>query len=66
MVVIWEDGSIEEISATNFAACDKAMNALANGKWVPVGHTDRPAKAICMPGNSFAPGWDCIRGYNCK
>ena len=62
----WEDGMTERIPATTEELCVRAAAALTQGRWVPVGRAGHHLAAYrCASGNAFAPGWDCIEGYNC-
>lgn len=65
LTIEWPGGRFETVAATNAKTCNLAREALLSRKWVPVGHErDRPAAANCRRGNSFAPGWDKIKGLD--
>lgn len=53
-------------AATSYATCAEAADAALAGRGLPL-DVDGPASAArCTPGDRFRPGWDCIRGYNCR
>lgn len=51
--------------AADRVSCEAAAAAGLAGRGLPL-YADGPAReARCVPGNAFAPGWDCIVGFNC-
>jgi len=62
LLLAWPDARQETVAATSRATCQAATAAILGGRWLA---DDPPAVMRCEPGAAFAPGWDCIRGYNC-
>lgn len=64
--VHWSDGTVEEMCALDRGLCEDPRWRLyllhPNGR--------RDARIIvvdpCRPEACFAPGWGCIKGYNCR
>lgn len=53
-------------AAADRVSCEAAAGAWLAGRGLPL-NVDGPAReARCVPGNMFAPGWDCIVGFNCR
>lgn len=69
LTIQWPDGTTEQVPATTLDACQAAQAALTTRLWTPVGKTVRPRSVWCqnLPASQsgFAPGWDCIQGFNC-
>jgi len=62
LLLAWPDARQETVAATSRATCAAAIGSIIAGRWLA---DDPPAVMRCEPGAAFAPGWDCIRGYNC-
>lgn len=63
--VHWSDGTIQEVCALNRGLCE-------DPRWRryllhPNGQHDERIIFVdpCHPAACFAPGWDCIKKYNC-
>lgn len=62
LIVEFADGHVERMAATSAATCAAAIAAIDGKLWLP----REPIRALsCRPGNLFAPGSTCIKGYNC-
>lgn len=59
----WSPDRQETVAATSRATCEAARDAIAAGRWLA---DDPPAVAHCERGSAFAPGEDCIQGFNCE
>ena len=59
----WSAERQETVAATSRATCEAARDAIAAGRWLA---DDPPAAMRCERGSAFAPGSDCISGYNCR
>jgi hypothetical protein len=62
LVLSWTPALDERIPATSAETCQAAVKAIAAGHWLA---DNPPIAARCERGNAFAPGWDCIEGFNC-
>jgi hypothetical protein len=62
LLLSWGAERQERIPATSAETCRAAVDAIAAGRWLA---DDPPAGMRCERGNAFAPGWDCIEGFNC-
>jgi hypothetical protein len=62
LLLSWGAERQERIPATSAETCRAAIEAIAAGRWLA---DDPPAGMRCERGNAFAPGWDCIEGFNC-
>lgn len=66
----WPDGTVSRDPATDLAACLAAAEAWTSGRALPLGQSRAAITVLCQPADAtsagFAPGWDCIRGFNCK
>ena len=62
LLLSWSAERQELVAATNRATCEAARDAIAAGRWLA---DDPPAAMRCERGSAFAPGEDCIVGYNC-
>ena len=58
----YADGRGERIAASSAKTCNVAVGAIYGGLWSV---QPKPREAICSPGDLFAPGSDCIHGFNC-
>jgi len=59
----WSAERHETVAATSRATCEAAQAAIAAGRWLA---DDPPAAMRCERGSAFAPGSDCIEGFNCE
>jgi hypothetical protein len=59
----WSAERQETVAATSRATCEAAATAIREGRWLA---DDPPAAMRCERGSAFAPGEDCIAGYNCR
>jgi len=62
LLLAWSAERQETVAATSRATCEAARAAIAAGRWLA---DDPPAAMRCERGSAFAPGSDCIEGYNC-
>ena len=62
LLLSWSAERQERIPATSADTCRAALDAIAAGRWLT---DDPPAGMRCERGSAFAPGWDCIEGFNC-
>ena len=63
LLLSWSAERQERVPATSAATCRAAIDAISAGRWLA---EDPPAAMRCERGSAFAPGWDCISGYNCR
>jgi len=63
LLLSWSAERQETVAATTRATCEAARDAIAAGRWLA---DDPPAAMRCERGSAFAPGEDCIVGYNCR
>jgi hypothetical protein len=63
LLLSWSAERQETVAATSRATCEAARDAIAAGRWLA---DDPPAAIRCERGSVFAPGSDCISGYNCR
>jgi hypothetical protein len=63
LLLSWSAERQERVPATSAATCRAAVDAIAAGRWLA---DDPPAAMRCERGNAFAPGSDCIQGFNCE
>ena len=63
LLLSWSAERQETVAATSRATCEAAQAAIAAGRWLA---DDPPAAMRCERGSAFAPGEDCIIGYNCR
>jgi len=62
LLLSWSADHQEVVAATSLRTCEAARDAIAAGRWLA---EDPPAAMRCERGSGFAPGADCIEGYNC-
>jgi hypothetical protein len=62
LVLSWSADHQETVAATSSRTCEEARNAIAAGRWLA---GNPPAAMRCERGSAFAPGSDCIEGFNC-
>ena len=62
LLLSWSADHQETVAATSLRTCEAARDAIAAGRWLA---EDPPAAMRCERGSGFAPGADCIEGYNC-
>jgi hypothetical protein len=62
LLLSWSAERQETIAATSRATCEAAATAIREGRWLA---DNPPATMRCERGSAFAPGSDCIEGYNC-
>ena len=62
LLLSWSAERQETVAATSRATCEAARDAIAAGRWLA---DDPPAAMRCERGSAFAPGSDCIQGFNC-
>ena len=63
LLLTWPGARQETVAATSSRTCTEAREAIAAGRWLA---EDPPAVARCERGSAFAPGSDCIVGFNCE
>lgn len=63
LLLAWSAERQETVAATSRASCEAAREAIAAGRWLA---GDPPAVMRCARGSAFAPGADCIEGFNCE
>jgi hypothetical protein len=63
LLLSWSAERQERVPATSAATCRAAVDAIAAGRWLA---DDPPAAMRCERGSAFAPGSDCIAGFNCE
>jgi hypothetical protein len=63
LLLSWSAERQERVPATSAATCRAAIDAIAAGRWLA---DDPPAAMRCERGSAFAPGSDCIAGFNCE
>jgi len=63
LLLSWSAERQETVAATSRATCEVAKDAIVAGRWLA---DDPPAAMRCERGSAFAPGEDCIIGYNCR
>lgn len=63
LVLSWGAERQERVPATSRSICTAAMDAIRSGRWLA---DDPPLGMRCEQGSAFAPGSDCIEGYNCR
>jgi len=63
LLLSWSAERHETVAATSRVTCEAAQAAIAAGRWLA---DDPPAAMRCERGSAFAPGEDCIEGYNCS
>jgi hypothetical protein len=63
LLLSWSAERQERVPATSAATCRAAVDAIAAGRWLA---DDPPAAMRCERGDAFAPGSDCIQGFNCE
>ena len=62
LLLAWPDARQETVAATSRETCTAAIGSIIAGRWLA---DDPPAVMRCERGSAFAPGSDCIQGYNC-
>ena len=62
LLLSWSAERQETVAATSRATCEAARDAIAAGRWLA---DDPPAAMRCERGSAFAPGSQCIEGFNC-
>ena len=62
LLLSWSAERQETVAATSRRTCEAARDAIAAGRWLA---DDPPAAMRCERGSAFAPGSDCIEGFNC-
>lgn len=63
LLLTWPGARQETVAATSLQTCTTARQAIAAGRWLA---DDPPAMTRCERGSAFAPGSDCIVGFNCE
>jgi hypothetical protein len=62
LLLSWSADHQEAVATTSRMTCEAARDAIAAGRWLS---DDPPAAMRCERGSGFAPGSDCIEGFNC-
>lgn len=63
LLLSWSAERQETVAATSSRTCEEARHAIAAGRWLA---GNPPAAMRCARGSAFAPGSDCILGFNCE
>lgn len=64
LVLSWTPALDERVPTTSADTCRAAIDAIIAGRWLA--DDRRPIAMRCERGSAFAPGWDCIAGFNCE
>lgn len=63
LLLSWSAERQETVAATSSRTCEAAATAIREGRWMA---ENPPAAMRCERGSGFAPGSDCIEGFNCE